>query len=374
MGDRIAYVIYNTPQQDKNLLYWGHFDAPDPFFALTVGGKKLAFVSELEYGRCKASSMFDEVFLRSDAQKRSALAYPQGTPWSAFFRYLQQQYAIDRFVVPNDFPATVYAQCYQTVPLGFDAAAFETMRAIKTASEIDEIRKACKVTADILGYAKSILHHSTVHNHQLEYDGSMLTSERLRTLMEQYGFNHGACAEDTIVAGGEQAVHPHHRGEGPLYEGQLIVLDCFPYLKQSGYYGDMTRTVVKGYAKSEQMRMYQCVRDCQQALIERIHPGVLTSDLMQFALDFFERAGFGLKQTAMGCEGFIHSVGHGLGLGLHEYPSVGAQAIALEAGMVITVEPGLYFHTIGGVRIEDDVVVTPTGCERLSDCSYELCV
>lgn len=374
MGNRVAYVIYNTPRQDKNLLYWGHFDAPDPFFVLKVGEQKLAFVSGLEYGRCKESSTFDEVFLMPDVQKRSVLAYPQEAPWVAFFRYLQQQYAIDCFVVPNDFPASVYAQCYQTVPLRFDAAAFETARAIKTASEIDEIRKACKVTADILEYAKSIVHQSTVRNHQLEYEGSVLTSERLRMLMEQYGFNHGACAEDTIVAGGKQAAQPHHKGEGPLYEGQLIVLDCFPYLKQSGYYGDMTRTVVKGHANPEQIGMYQCVRDCQQALIERIHPGVLTSDLMQFALDFFERAGFGLKQTSMGCEGFIHSVCHGLGLDLHEYPSVGTQAIALEAGMVITVEPGLYFYDIGGVRIEDDVVVTPTGCERLSDCSYELCI
>ena len=367
-----AYVIYNTPNKDFNLLHWGHFDAPDAYFALKIGEHTIAFVSELEYDRCRAVGTFNDVFLWSDVRKKLKKRFKGGSFWRNFFQFLKDTYGIDRFIVPDDFPAAIYAEISGQVPIAFDASFFEQQRAIKTEVEIAEIRKACTLTAHVLQEAVRILRKSVVEDGVLYFEGEILTSERLRAMMEVYCLERGGVADGTIVACGKDGAYPHCVGSGPLRAGELIVIDVFPYLKTSHFYGDMTRTILKGHATLEQKRIYQAVLDCQTALLEQLKPGVLTSDLQTFALRFFEQHGYGLKRTESGMEGFIHSVGHGIGLDIHEYPSVGSQPIALKPGMVITVEPGLYFPTVGGVRIEDDVLITNDGCEILTACDKTL--
>lgn len=368
-----AYAIYNKPGNDVNLLHWGHFSAPDAFFALKVGQRKLAFVSELEYGRCKQESTFDEVILWPEIRKQLALN-EHNTFWPIFFEYLSKTYDIQRFFIPNDFPAFIYQQLlnHPKFTIEFDENFFKTQRSIKTETEIVEIRKACALTAATLDYAKAILKACETRCGQLYWEGEILTSEHLRFLMESYCHEHGGKADGTIVACGRDAANPHCEGQGPLMAHQLIVLDFFPCLQNSHYYGDMTRTVMVGMPNEDQKRMYDCVLECQRRLIAQVHPGISTKSLMAFAVKFFEDSGFGLRRTKAGCEGFIHSVGHGIGLDLHEYPSVNNQEITLESGMVITIEPGLYYKSIGGVRIEDDVLVTENGCEILTHCGYEL--
>lgn len=367
-----AYAIYNTPQKDFNLLHWGNFDTPDAYFALKIGWQTMAFISELEYDRCRAVGTFDNVFLWSDIRKELKKRFRSGSFWQNFFQFLKDTYAIDRFVVPDDFPAAIYAEISKQVPVAFDASFFEGQRAIKTDTELSEIRKACTLTADVLQDAVRILRESTVEEGILYFEDEILTSERLRAMMEIYCLERGGIADGTIVACGKDGAYPHCVGSGALRAGELIVIDVFPYLKTSHFYGDMTRTVVKGHATEAQKKIYQAVLDCQTALLEQLLPGVLTSDLQTFALRFFEARGYGLKRTENGTEGFIHSVGHGIGLDIHEYPSVGSQPIALKPGMVITVEPGLYFPTVGGVRIEDDVLITNDGCEILTACDKTL--
>lgn len=367
-----AYAIYNTPHKDLTLLYWGRFDAPDAYFALKVGGQTIAFVSELEYDRCRAVGTFDKVFLWSDVRKELKRRYKDGSFWRNFFQSLKGRYAVERFIVPDDFPAAIYAAVASQVPIVFDAPFFEQQRAIKTKAEISEIRKACSLTAAVLKEAMGILRESTVEKGILYFEGEALTSERLRAMIEVYCLERGGVADGTIVACGKDGAYPHCVGSGALRAGELIVIDIFPYLKTSHFYGDMTRTVIKGHATSEQKHLYQAVLDCQTALLEQLRPGVLTSGLQTFALHFFEERGYGLTRTESGMEGFIHSVGHGIGLDIHEYPSVGSQPIALKPGMVITVEPGLYFPSVGGVRIEDDVLITEDGCEVLTACDKAL--
>ena len=367
-----AYAIYNTPRKDFNLLHWGHFDAPDAYFALKIGGQTIAFVSELEYDRCRAVGTFDEVYVWSDIRKELQQRFSEGTFWQKFFRFLKEKYAVDRFMVPDDFPASIYAEVSLQVPMAFDASFFEQQRAIKTDTEISEIRKACALTAAVLREATRIVRDSTVKEGVLYFENKPLTSERLRAMMEVYCLERGGVADGTIVACGQDGAYPHCVGSGPLRAGELIVIDVFPYLKTSHFYGDMTRTILKGHATSEQKKIYDAVLDCQTALLEQLRPGVLTSDLQTFALRFFEQHGYRLKRTANGTEGFIHSVGHGIGLDIHEYPSVGSKPIPLQPGMVITVEPGLYFPSVGGVRIEDDVLITNDGYEILTACDKTL--
>ena len=367
-----AYVIYDTPEHNLNLLQWGHFSSPDAFLALKIGDKTFAFVSELEYGRCKTTSSFFEVHLLSPIrailkEKFTSLSY-----WAALFKYLKEKFLVDSFVIPNDFPSKIYAEISFYVPVKFDPEFFNTQRAVKTAKEVKEITLACQLAASTINYAKSILQSCIVKNNTLHLDNEVLTAEQLRTLMELFCMQNGGIAEGTIVACGQDAVNPHCQGFGPLRANELIVIDFFPRLKSSHYYGDMTRTFIVGKSNSEQEKLYQCVLQCQRELILRVKPGISVKSLMEFAVQFFENSGYGLKKSENGCEGFIHSVGHGLGLDLHEYPSVSYNDTILQAGMVITIEPGLYFKSIGGVRIEDDVLVTENGCEVLSKYDYNL--
>ena len=367
-----VYCIYNTTEGDLNLLYWGNFSAPDAFFALKLADRTIAFVSELEYSRCEQTSCFDEVYLLSEIRKELRTLYPRKAYWPAFFQFLQKKYKVDQFVVPNDFPAFIYAQIASEVSINFDKDFFETQRAIKTNSEIAEIQKACELTAKGIDFAKNILRQSQIKDQLLYYEGQILTSESLRSKLETYCLSLGGYATDTIICGGLDASNPHARGKGPLHANELIVIDFFPRLQASHFYGDMTRTVLKGKANAQQEHLYNCVFECQQEIITKIRPGVYTNDLMQFALDFFEKAGYGLKTSPNACEGFIHSLGHGIGLDLHEYPSVSHTTVKLQSGMVITIEPGLYFKEFGGIRIEDDILVTPNGYQVLSKCDYSL--
>ena len=367
-----AYCIYNTTEGDLNLLYWGNFSAPDAFFALKLADRTIAFVSELEYSRCQQTSCFNEVYLLSEIRKELRTLCPEKAYWPAFFQFLQKKYKVDQFVVPNDFPAFIYAQIASEVSINFNKDFFETQRAIKTNSEIAEIQKACELTAKGIDFAKNILRQSQIKDQLLYYEGQILTSESLRSRLEVYCLSLGGYATDTIICGGLDVSNPHARGKGPLHANELIVIDFFPRLQASHFYGDMTRTVLKGKANAQQEHLYNCVFECQQEIITKIRPGVYTNDLMQFALDFFEKSGYGLKTSPNACEGFIHSLGHGLGLDLHEYPSVSHTPVKLQSGMVITIEPGLYFKEFGGIRIEDDILVTPNGYQVLSKCDYSL--
>jgi Xaa-Pro aminopeptidase len=318
------------------------------------------------------TSRFDEIFLLSEIRKELKQLFPTKAYWPAFFQFLQKKYKIDQFIIPNDFPAFIYAQVASEVSINFDKDFFETQRALKTNLEIAEIQKACELTAKGIDFVKNILRQSQIKDQVLYYEGQILTSKALRSMLESYCLVLGGYATDTIICGGSEASNPHARGEDPLRANELIVIDFFPRLQTSHFYGDMTRTVLKGQANPQQEHLYNCVLECQQAVISKIRPGVYTNDLMQFALDFFEKAGYGLKTSQNACEGFIHSLGHGLGLDLHEYPSVSHTPIELQAGMVITIEPGLYFKELGGVRIEDDILVTPNGYQILSKCDYRL--
>jgi Xaa-Pro aminopeptidase len=174
--------------------------------------------------------------------------------------------------------------------------------------------------------------------------------------------------DDVIVAGGDQGVDPHERGQGPLFARQPIVLDIFPRSRVSGYWGDITRTVIRGPATPGQLRQYQTVLRAQTRALAAVKPGVTGAAIHALVCEEFAKAGYKTESVGGLPRGFIHSTGHGVGLEIHEAPSVSPAGTALEPGHVITIEPGLYYPGVGGVRIEDTVVVTETGSSLLARC------
>jgi Xaa-Pro aminopeptidase len=169
---------------------------------------------------------------------------------------------------------------------------------------------------------------------------------------------------NTIVAGGDQACDPHERGHGPLFANSLIILDIFPRDAASGYFGDMTRTVVRGRASEKQRDLWETVRTGQEMALKKMKPGVDGLKLHNEIKKLFADRGYPTEVRNGRQVGFFHGTGHGLGLEIHEYPRF--QKTVFKKGQVLTVEPGLYYPGLGGVRLEDVAVLTDTGMRLLS--------
>jgi Xaa-Pro aminopeptidase len=205
------------------------------------------------------------------------------------------------------------------------------------------------------------------------YRHEPLTAERLRFEIEAAIMAEGGQANGTtIVAGGDQACDPHERGSGPLHAHELIIVDIFPRVTKTGYFGDMTRTYLRGHANDAQRQLVQAVRDAQLLAMKAIRAGIEGRAVHAQVVESFTASGFETKHTKRGSVGFFHGTGHGLGLAVHEAPRLGALGtLPLKKGSVVTVEPGLYYPGLGGCRIEDVVQVTDRAPRLLSSHPYE---
>jgi Xaa-Pro aminopeptidase len=243
-------------------------------------------------------------------------------------------------------------------------------RAIKSEREQAAVAEGNRASAAGIRAVEQVLRRAAIKSGYLYFEGRKLTSERLRREADVACLYRGAVAAHTIVAGGDQACDPHCSGKGPLRANELIIVDVFPRVTATGYFGDMTRTFLKGRASTAQRRLVAAVREAQRMAIGSIKAGLNGSTVHRKVEEFFAREGFPTGKREKGHEGFFHGTGHGLGLEIHEYPRLGRTGGRLRAGMVTTVEPGLYYRGLGGCRIEDVVAVTGRGSEMLSRCHY----
>jgi len=188
--------------------------------------------------------------------------------------------------------------------------------------------------------------------------------------------HHCESPEDRIVACGLKTYEPHYMGTGVIERLQPIVIDIYPRSKETGYFADMTRTVCLGEPSAELASMYEAVRQAHQASVALLRPGVRCQDIHKASVKVFEKLGYktgGVGTLFAYAEGFVHSVGHGVGTEVHEAPSMGHNSVdVLMVGDVVTIEPGLYYKHIGGIRLEDLFVITADGYEQLTTLSLEL--
>lgn len=182
--------------------------------------------------------------------------------------------------------------------------------------------------------------------------------------------------EGHIVAGGTQSAEPHEVGTGSLKEGEPIVIDIYPRSKKTGFFADMTRTVCIGVPSTELEKMYHAVLAAQELAIEMVKPGVTGGEIQQAVEEFFVASGYltsGKGKEFPYEEGFVHALGHGVGMDIHEAPRIGRNSQdILKEGDVITIEPGLYYKHIGGVRLEDMLLVTSSGTRNLTTFPKQL--
>jgi Xaa-Pro aminopeptidase len=366
-----ARLCYDDSEGNADLYYLTHFLAGDPFLYLEVDGKRTLVLSDLEFDRGRAQSTVDEVVrlgLITEEVKRRFPSPPKDPARriGAHIEILAQERGITSFEVPGSFPVGL-ADALRGCGLGVRAIPppFVPERTIKSADEVEKIRGAIAHTEAAMTAAIDRIRRATIRGDGLFEGSEPLTSEQVQLTIRKVLFERNCHAEDSIVAGGDQATLPHERGHGPLPAHLPIILDIFPRDNATRYHGDITRTVVRGRASEEAKRMFDAVEEAKAAAEAMIRDGADGKDVHDAVKKTFEERGFETGERDGRMVGFFHGTGHGLGLAVHEYPGIGQVPETLRAGHVVTVEPGLYYPGLGGIRLEDDVLVTATGCTNL---------
>jgi len=364
----MARLIYAASPSSSDMLYATGFAAPDPFLFLEHRGKKTIVLNDLEVDRGRRQAKVDEVLALSELARELG-GHP---PVAALAAFLLHRRRIRRVGVPADFPLGL-ARGLEKAGIRVEPVAghFWPEREFKSPSELTEIRRALRLSKVGIQRAVEVLRAAGIgRGGALRWGGRKLTSEIVRAEADAAVLRAGGVPEGTIVAGGRQACDPHERGHGPLRANELIILDIFPRDARSGFFGDLTRTVVRGRASEAQRRMWDTVRAAQQLAIRSIKPGVKGAAVHRAVQDFFMARGYRTERVRGRWTGFFHGTGHGLGLDLHEDPRLAATTCRV--GQVFTVEPGLYYPGIGGARHEDVLAVTSRGCAMLARLTVPL--
>jgi Xaa-Pro aminopeptidase len=412
LDDRLAAAgadgyLLDADGTDSDQRYLSGFDAPDPFVTLyrpsgadgdgdadggdhadadaaADGGEESdagagridLLVSSLEYGRARKDSRADAVSRLVDYDYRDRVDDhgPVGGRARTVAAFLDD-HDVSTVVVPATFPVGAADGLRE---VGVSVAADESdvvtgIRATKTAAELDHVRDAQRANEAAMAAAEELLREAAVgESGVLEREGEPLTAERVKEEIEVTLLRRGYALDETIVACGADAADPHDRGSGPLRADEAIIVDVFPRSKETSYHADMTRTFLKGDPDDELRRRFDVTDEARRAALDRLEPGVTGADVHDAVCDVYEDAGYPTLRSDPGTEvGFIHSTGHGVGLDVHERPRISPDGEELRPGHVVTIEPGLYDPDVGGVRIEDLVVVTEDGHENLTDYPVE---
>jgi len=359
-------------QEGSDVRYACGFHAVDPVVLLIEPKRRTLIVPMLEAGRAKAEAPGTRVFtpeaLRIPKRQRGDL--------SAWALAAARGAGVRRVRVSRWFPSGMLDDLRKAgIRVGVSREPLLPERAVKREDEILKLRIVQRAAVAAMKAAVRVIASSRVgRGNFLRNRGGILTAEDVRLVIETTLLAHNAAGHDVIVAGGPQAADPHERGHGPLRAGEPIVIDIFPRHTSSGYWGDITRTVSRGWATPEVRRMYEAVKAAQLLALRKLRAGALGSSIHRDVQAFFQARGFPTSFRGGVAEGFFHGTGHGVGLDIHEGPSLGLRPVRLRRGHVVTVEPGLYYPSIGGVRIEDTVVVRADGFEYLATCPKRLVV
>jgi Xaa-Pro aminopeptidase len=355
-------LMWAASEHEADMLYATRFFAPDAFLWWQEGEETHGAFNALELDRAKATARIDHVhqdrdFLGEKNKDRRAHRLILAVARARGFRSIE---------VPGHFPAGLLEALRRSgLSVKVARQPFFPERRFKTKEEIAAITDALRLAETGLERGLQVLRASKPGAHGLLHWGqAVLTSERLRGEMDAAIIRGGGLPAGTIVAGGDQACDPHERGRGPLRPHETIILDVFPRMQTTGYFGDLTRTVVRGRASEAARRLYATVQSGKRWIMRQTRAGANGKALHAALLQRFAEAGYPTEERHGRRVGFFHGTGHSLGLEIHEAPRF--QAGPLPPGCTMTIEPGLYYPGIGGVRLEDLVLITTTGIRNLT--------
>ncbi|MBT4138061.1 MAG: aminopeptidase P family protein [Candidatus Latescibacteria bacterium] len=362
-----ARLIIAASETDADLYYATNFSAPDRFIFLQTQTEKLMLLSDLEIDRAKSQSRVDQVLSYSHYLSRAKSAGIESPTQLDVLCQLLGEKNIQKLHVPRTFPVAFADSLREKgFELTFPEDVYWAEREIKTTEEIAAIRETQQHTETAMDAAIDLIRQSEIQNNALYINGHALTSEMVKHRILTILLERECSATHTIVACGDQACDPHNEGSGPLLAHQPIIIDIFPHNNHTGYFADITRTVVKGQPTQELQAIYDTVLEGQNIALKHIKEGADGKAIHQAIVDLFESRDYETGEDNGRMQGYFHGTGHGIGLEIHEAPSIGKREQILRRGHVVTVEPGLYYPNRGAVRIEDLVVVTEQGCENLT--------
>src|SRR5262245_6629033 len=365
-------LIYAASETDADILYSTGFFAPDPFLFVQKGRTRILVMSDLEMDRAKSQATVDRVL----SWTKTAAPLEKGgrrAPVADVIALLLRQLGLRRVSVPQSFPLGLAEELRRKgIRLELAPDPFWPERELKEPREVRAIEASLRAAEAGLLAGIEALKACRIKGGWLVRDGRRFTAEDLRSVVNTKMMADGYVPAHTICAPGDQAVDPHEGGHGPIRANQPIVMDIFPRSEATGYFGDLTRTVVRGKASFALHELYAIVHEGVRLGHRMLRPGVEGMQIHRAIQQLFERQGYrtGVKSGRM--QGFFHGTGHGLGLEIHEAPSIGKRPCRMRVGHVVTVEPGLYYLGLGGVRIEDVALVTRTGSRCLPRVAKQL--
>lgn len=363
-----AQLLYADSEHGADIRYATGVQVPDPFLWLKWQGKTYAIVSRLEFSRVQKEATVDEVL--SSESFFPPKAKNKGT--HDLILRLAKKLGFPSIEVPPDFPHGLAVTLQKRgLTVRVKPAPFFPERMIKNAEQVEHIRRALQMAEAGMQRAFAILRDTSIRrDRSLVWLNQPLTSERLRGEIDATIIREGGLPAGTIVAGGDQACDPHQRGHGPLRANEAIILDIFPRDQRTGYFGDLTRTVVRGEASPELHRLYETVQEGQRWVMGQMKAGADGAKLHEQLTARFTKAGYPTEQREGHWVGFFHGTGHSLGLEIHEAPRFSAGKF--KSGTAMTVEPGLYYPGLGGIRLEDLVMIQSKGVENLTTAPFGL--
>jgi Xaa-Pro aminopeptidase len=361
-------LIFADTVRSPELRHEVSVPVPDPFIYAERNGSRYAFVGSLEVPRLQELDGLQAVPLEelgADELIAQGIRWPDSAP-ELLLRACRRM-GVEEAVVPRSFPLEQADYLREHgIRLNVDGELFDHRRRVKTEPEVAGIRRAIRSAEAAFDAVRARLRR-----------GDGVTCEDLRgEAMRVFSETGTICPDIVIVSHGAQTGVGHEPGYGPVAPGEPVVVDLYPRDPESGCYADLTRTFCLGEPPDELVEYHRLCREGLERALAAIRPGVRGSEPHRVVCELFQEHGYRTQLTKQAGEvldeGFYHGLGHGIGLEVHEAPYLGRNGEELVAGDVLAVEPGLYRKGFGGVRLEDDVLVTADGCERLTDYPYDL--
>lgn len=362
-------LIVADSDRDADMLYAVGMFVPDPFIYLRLNGKCHIVLNDLEIDRAKREAKHCRIISLSRCLRQLQRAGEKKISMARVIQFMLGQKRISRVCVPGTFPLALADELRKLrIKVKCRQGAFFPERARKSAEEVKRISAALMMAEVGLAEGIQALKNAKVgRDRRLVHRNNPLTSEKLRAIIDTAILQAGGVANHTIVAGGDQACDPHECGHGVLRANEPIVIDVFPRSQKTGYFGDITRTVVKGRASEAVRKLYDTVQRGQDVAFDLLRHSGKSAEIHAKVQQFFNKEGYKTGRHKGRMEGFFHGTGHGVGMEIHEAPRLGPYSKdKLLSGHVVTVEPGLYYPGRGGVRLEDMALVTSNGPRNLT--------